>query len=46
MTNPEHPWSVLLLVSVVALVLGYYTAGFVRDYPVCKVEDLRMWGRR
>lgn len=44
MRDPD--WSVLLLlVGVVALVLGYYYAGFVRDYSACAAEQVRLWGK-
>ena len=44
MTNPEHPWSVLLLVGVLGLVLGYYGAG-LKDWPLCSAEQVQMWRR-
>jgi hypothetical protein len=41
MTQHEPPWSVLLLVGVLCLVLGYYGAG-LKDWPLCSAEQVQL----
>jgi hypothetical protein len=45
MTAHGPPWSVLLLVGVLCLVLGYYGAG-LKDWPLCNAGQVQAWRGR